>query len=376
MASSSISYRDDIGRASPLLTGRLLAFVYLGVFGLFLLILVVVALWGRASDGDPVARLVMPSRPHLMRARHAAAEQPEPAAIKNVPPATVSPENPPGVLPPPVRPVVPPPAAAGTNPADPALIEQTPQGPLPRIGNDGRTPMMAYAPFVPSTRAPRIAVVISGLGISAKGTALAIEELPPMVTLAFAPYENDVQRWVAQARARGHEVLLEVPMEPFDFPDSDPGPHTLRAAVGEETNTQRLVWSLTRFTGYAGITNLLGGRLLADEDSLAPIMTYVSRRGLMFFDSGPQNRSVAPEVARRINAPYVQSEITLDTIQTGMEIDARLSELEKLARTNGSAAATGFLVPVTVDRVANWAKGLEGRGVVLVPASAIVAQGK
>jgi polysaccharide deacetylase 2 family uncharacterized protein YibQ len=59
-----------------------------------------------------------------------------------------------------------------------------------------------------------------------------------------------------------------------------------------------------------------------------------------------------------------------------MEIDARLSELEKLARTNGSAAATGFLLPVTIDRVANWAEGLEGRGFVLVPASAIVAPSK
>src|SRR5262249_6199567 len=145
-----------------------------------------------------------------------------------------------------VPPVVSRPVSAGANlVADPALIEQTPQGPLPRIGSDGRTPMTAYAPTAPSTKAPRIAVVISGLGISAKQTELALQELPPMVTLAFAPYENDVPRWVAQARAKGHEVLLEVPMEPFDFPDSDPGPHTLRAAVGEETNTQRLTWSLT-----------------------------------------------------------------------------------------------------------------------------------
>lgn len=374
MAVSSISYSEMI--VAPSRPGRLLAFLYFGVFGLFLLTLIAVALWGRASDGDPVARLNVPARRALAPQRHASIEQPAVPAPNGVVPSPVHPSLalPP---PPPVPPVVSRPVSAGANlVADPALIEQTAQGPLPRIGSDGRTPMSAYAPPVPSTKAPRIAVVISGLGISAKGTALALQELPPMVTLAFAPYENDVQRWVAQARARGHEVLLEVPMEPFDFPDSDPGPHTLRAAVGEETNTQRLTWSLTRFTGYAGITNLLGGRLLADADSLAPIMTYVSRRGLLFFDSGPQNRSVAPEVARRINAPYVQSQVTLDTIQTGMEIDARLSELEKLARTDGSASATGFLVPVTVDRVVNWSKGLEERGFVLVPASAIVAPAK
>jgi polysaccharide deacetylase 2 family uncharacterized protein YibQ len=260
--------------------------------------------------------------------------------------------------------------------ADPALIEQSEQGPLPRIANDGREPMTAYAPPAPGGKAPRIAIVISGLGISARSTSAAIKELPENVTLAFAPYADDVQRWVVEARRDGHEVLLEIPMEPYDFPDSDPGPHTLRAAVGEESNMQRLIWSLTRFTGYAGVTNLLGGRLLADGDSLEPVMTYLARRGVLFFDSGPQAHSVAPDIARRIAAPYVQSAVSLDTIQTGMEIDARLSELEKLARTNGRAAATGFLYPVTIERVANWAHGLSGRGFVLVPVSALVVATK
>ena len=378
MATSSYAGTDD---AAPGRAGRVLAFAYFLVFALALCTLGAMTFFGHASDGDPVARLAMPVR-HVSRAapiKSASLPPPiqnagTPGPILPGPNAQVPPNAPPPST---VTPGASEPPTSGPNlTVDPALIEKTAEGPLPRIANDGRTPMNAYAPPATTDKGFRIAIVISGLGISAKGTALAIQQLPPAVTLAFAPYESDVAKWVAEARRQGHEVLLEVPMEPYDFPDSDPGPHTLRAAVGEETNTQRLQWAMTRFTGYAGITNLLGGRLLADGDSLEPIMTYVARRGLLFYDSGPQNRSVAPEVAKRINAPYVQSEITLDTIQTGMEIDARLSELEKLARTNGSAAASGFLLPVTIDRVANWAKGLEGRGFVLVPASAIVAQSK
>ena len=159
------------------------------------------------------------------------------------------------------------PVLAGRNlVADPALIEQTAQGPLPKIGADGRTPMTAYAPPVAPFKGPRIAIVVNGLGLSARTTSAAIQTLPAAVTLSFAPYESDVQRWVGEARRAGHEVLLEIPMESYDFPDSDPGPHTLRAAAGEESNTERLVWSMTRFTGYAGITNLQGGRFLADAD--------------------------------------------------------------------------------------------------------------
>ena len=161
-------------------------------------------------------------------------------------------------------------------------------------------------------------------------------------------------------------------MEPFDFPDSDPGPHTLRAGVDEDSNLQRLTWSLSRFTGYAGITNLLGQRFLSDSEVMSPTMTYLARRGLYFYDNGVSAQSVAPQVASASAAAFAQSNETLDGIQTALEIDRHLSALEDEARAHGSAIGSGFLYPVTVERVAAWSKTLAGRGFVLVPVSAIV----
>ncbi|MDE3117330.1 MAG: divergent polysaccharide deacetylase family protein, partial [Pseudomonadota bacterium] len=223
---------------------------------------------------------------------------------------------------------------------------------------------------------PEIALVVSGLGISAKATEEALKTLPPGVTLAFAPYAGDVQRWVSLARKLGHEVLLEVPMEPYDFPDSDPGPHTLRPTLDEQGNLDRLRWALTRFTGYAGVTNLLGDRFMASDSALSPVMTFLTRRGLFFYDSGTNARSAAGGVAGATGAAYVKSALTIDTIQSSMEVDQKLSELEARARTLGTASGSGFVYPVTIERVADWAKGLPGRGFVLVPASAIVGKAK
>ena len=257
--------------------------------------------------------------------------------------------------------------------ADPALIENTPQGPLPRVADDGRTPMAAYAAPAPSGKF-RIAIVVSGLGLSAKATAATLASLPSGVTLAFAPYGDDVQHWVSQSRQLGHEVLLEVPMEPLDFPDSDPGPHTLRSGVDRDANGQRLDWALSRITGYAGVTNLLGQRFMADADALAPTIAQLSRRGLYFYDNGAVPQSAAADVAGRAGAPFVKATETLDGIQTALEIDKHLSDLEAQARDHGSAVGSGFLYPVTVERIAAWAKGLGKRGFVLVPLSAIVTQ--
>ena len=219
---------------------------------------------------------------------------------------------------------------------------------------------------------PRIAIIIGGLGISAKDTVAALAGLPPQITLAFAPYAGDVQKWVTLARRQGHEILLEVPMESFDFPDSDPGPHTLRAGASEGANTERLVWALTRFTGYTGVTNLLGGRLLSDSDSLEPVLAYLARRGILFFHNGIATRSAVPEAASRTGVAFAQATLTIDSIQTAMEIDHELSELENQARVHGAASGSGFIYPITLERVAHWAAGLDGRGFVLVPASAIV----
>ena len=255
--------------------------------------------------------------------------------------------------------------------ADPALTENSALGPLPRIADDGRKPMTAYAAAAADGKF-KIALVMTGLGLSAKATQAAISGLPQAVTIGLLPYAADAPRWLSAARGAGHEVVLQVPMEPFDFPDSDPGPHTLRTASATSANTERLNWALTRFTGYAGVTNLLGDRFLSDSDALAPILSTLSRRGLYFYDTGSTLRSVVPSVAGGLGAPFAQGMTNIDTIQTALEIDRRLAELENAARTHGSAVGTAFVYPVSVERIALWAKSLQSRGFVLVPVSAIV----
>lgn len=348
--------------------GRLLAFACLAVFALLVLTAAAVTFLGDPHAGDPVLRQDLPAALVATAApAHAAAQNPSgTTALADAGP-------PPPVAPPKVTEQL---FAGKALIADPSLVENTPDGPLPRIADNGATPMRAYAPPVANDGRPRIAIVVAGLGISAKATEDAIRLLPPGVTLAFAPYAADVQHWAGEARKAGHEVLLEVPMEPYDFPDSDPGPHTLRSGVGEDSNTERLVWAMTRFSGYAGVTNLLGGRYLSDANAVEPMLTYLGRRGLMFYDNGSASHSAVPDVAGRVGTAYAQADSTIDKIETSFEIDRRLSSLEAIARSRGTASGAGFIHPLTIDRVVHWSEGLAGRGFVLVPASAIVTETK
>jgi hypothetical protein len=241
---------------------------------------------------------------------------------------------------------------------------QGPGGLLPIIAQDGRTPAEAYArPFV-SNGKPRIAVVIGGLGLNAKATRQAIETLPPQVTLSFVPYADGLQGWIDLARAHGHEVLLEAPMEPIDYPENDPGPYTLLAEAQPADTVRKLEWLLSRATGYYGVTNYLGSKFVTSDPAMTTFASALRARGLAFIDDGSAAR-------RAGGVPRASADKIIDDQLSAEAIDQQLMGLEAGAVQTGRALGAGFAYPVTLSQVARWAQGLEQRGYQLAPASAL-----
>ena len=266
-----------------------------------------------------------------------------------------------------------PPVASLPPAPDPALVDATADGPLPKIARDGRKPWQVYARPVPAgtQTVRRIALVVSGMGISESATAHAIETLPPEVTLSFAPYGARLQEWIDKARAAGHEVLLELPMEPFGYPQNDPGPHTLLTGGDTGENISRLEWLMSRFTGYAGVMNYQGARFTASSAALKPVLAALGARGLLYVDNGSSARSIAPTLAREIGLPIVQANRIVDPVQNPEIIATSLDMLKEASQQSGAALGVASGFPVTVDALAQWAVSLEKQGYVLVPATAL-----
>lgn len=256
---------------------------------------------------------------------------------------------------------------------DPALIEKTAEGPLPKIGRDGRRPSQVYArPLAPGTpEARRIALVVSGMGISESATAHAIEVLPPEVTLSFAPYGSNLQQWIEKARDAGHEVLLELPMEPFGYPQNDPGPHTLLTSADGAENVSRLEWLMSRFTGYAGVMNYQGARFTTSPTALKPVLAALEARGLLYIDNGASARSLAPTLARDVGLPAIQANRIVDPVQNPEVIATSLDMLEEASQQSGVALGVASGFPVTVDALVQWTASLKKDGFTLVPATAL-----
>ena len=255
---------------------------------------------------------------------------------------------------------------------DPALSEPTPRGLVPKIGADGRQPWSAYArPFTEPPTRPRLAIVLQDMGLNGQLTALAADRLPPAISFAFNPYAPDLAAQVERARSKGHEVLLGLPMEPFDYPTSDPGPYTLLTSLNDQENTRRLDWALARVSGYIGFTNLMGGKYTSSPEHMRSIAGVMKARGLMFFDARTAPRSVAARIMREAGGVYAFSNRQIDAQPTAQLVDARLEELERMAKLNGIAIGTALPYPVTLDRLLAWTATLDAKGLALAPVSAI-----
>jgi len=189
------------------------------------------------------------------------------------------------------------------------------------------------------------------------------------------PYADGPKPWIDGARAAGHEILLSVPMEPAKFPAVDPGPRALLTALSPQENMARLHWALSRMSGYVGVVDDMGSRFTEAKAMLEPVLADIKQRGLMYLDSRSSPRSVVPDIAREIGLTWASNTATIDDSANAEAIDARLAALERIAGSEGRAIGIGRALPVTLDRVRRWAGGLERRGLVLAPVSAMANAG-
>lgn len=268
------------------------------------------------------------------------------------------------------------PAAVGQNLRvahlpDRALVEDGPDGLLPVRAADGRRPFDVYARPWSGARGARVALVIGGLAVSQTGTQDAIRKLPAEVTLGFAPQGNSITRWMQEARRKGHEIVLQLPLEPFDYPTVDPGRNTLTVEASPEENIDRLHWVLSRTTNYTGVMNYMGARFSGDAEALAPVMSDLGKRGLLYLDDGSSGRSQAEAQALKNGVPFAAADTAIDGVRERGEILKKLDELERTARAKGFALGTGSAFDVTIDAVTGWVNEAKKRGVEIVPVSAL-----
>ncbi|HLO78332.1 MAG TPA: divergent polysaccharide deacetylase family protein, partial [Magnetospirillum sp.] len=210
---------------------------------------------------------------------------------------------------------------------------------------------------------PRLAVVVTGLGLDKDATEAAITKLPAEVTLAFSPYAGGLDKWIKKAREFGHEIVVMLPAEPVGFPARDPGPWGLLVANSVDENLSRMEQALARAPGAVGV--LAPDGAFVRSDKLKPVLTALKDRGLIFLGDGARID---------VDVPGALVTTTLDTDLFRDAIEARLNAAARAARDSGSGLVVVSPRPVAFDRLVGWLDRLGDQGVAVAPATGIVKQ--
>jgi uncharacterized protein len=222
-----------------------------------------------------------------------------------------------------------------------------------------------------SNKPARIALLLRGIGRNDADAADAIDSLPSAVSLGFWPYATEGRRLASQAREKGHEIIIQLPLEPADYPTSNPGPDTLLTSLPPEQNAERLEDVLKRFEGHSGVTNLMGGKMLQAKAQMKPVLEDLKARGLLYVGESTRTHTTVRELAREINLRFGAADVLIDSRPSAEAVDKALSRLVTIARQRGSAIGVGNANAVTVQQVHAWSDTLAAQGITLVPIGAL-----
>ncbi|MCD6035933.1 MAG: hypothetical protein K0R63_1674 [Rickettsiales bacterium] len=330
-----------------------------------------------------------------------AAATPDPKALptkeasdakKDVPPAPMA--EPAAPLPTvPVKPIaeapkLAEPAPTAQAPAPTVLEKEQPKKPahLEKTAEEiGSTPPVAVAPDVAASlkgtetistqKTKYVAILITGLGLSSIPSGQALE-LPPEVTMGFSPYTSDIDDWVERAVKRGHEVFLGLPMEPQDYPISDPGPYALISSLSDTENLERLHWILEVTKGYAGVYSPRFEKFTFSLRVVHPILEELKKRGVSFVYGGDAENYSLLNLTDQLGVPTVGTDYVIDETITPSGIAKALKDLETVADKNGYAVGVGRPYPVTTAMLREWLMTLDAKNIRLVPVSELLSHKK
>ncbi len=268
----------------------------------------------------------------------------------------------------PAAPVRPAHKAAAQQPARPAALPKPAVIPRPA---PAPTPAL---PAFPKGRG-KIAIVLDDWGYSLKQMPdlAAIDAPLTLAVLPGLPHSAEVSE---RAAARGHEVILHMPMEALDPGAPREEGRTILQGMGKAEILKLLDRSLATVPLARGISNHQGSKVTSDPASMEVVLREAKRRRLYFLDSFVTGQSVCAEVARKLEVPFAQRAVFLDNEESAARIRERLVELARAAAERGEAIGIGHDRPVTMECLRRAVPELEKAGYTLVPVSELAEEAR
>jgi polysaccharide deacetylase 2 family uncharacterized protein YibQ len=218
------------------------------------------------------------------------------------------------------------------------------------------------------TAALRIAVIVDDLG-ARRDVFDGLREIRRPLTVAVLP-GLPLSEWTArEATQSGMEVLLDLPMEPYRYPEVDPGPGVLLMSMTPRELQVQLGGHLASVPGAVGITNHMGSRMTEDRASMRTVLEVMAGRRLFLVDGLTSNLSVAYDEAKAQGLRAGRRQVTVDHMAGEAGDRLRWDEVTWWAEKRGEVIVIAHGHPLTARLLREYVPRWEARGMRLVPVS-------
>ena len=211
---------------------------------------------------------------------------------------------------------------------------------------------------------PKLAIILDDLG-SDSNAAEAIFALQVPLTISVLPFHAHSTEIAEEAKRRGFEVMLHLPMQAVGNELAEP--RQLHAGMSEAEVAKEINEMLESVPTAVGVNNHEGSLATQDAKLMAELMPLLKQRGLFFVDSRTTAATVAFDAAGQAgvrsgyrNVPF------LDDVEDVAAIRKQLEVAMRGAEEKGAAIAIGHPHKETLEALREMLPQAGAQGVQLV----------
>jgi uncharacterized protein len=214
----------------------------------------------------------------------------------------------------------------------------------------------------------RVAVIVDDLG-GRRDVFESLVGLGRPLSVAVLP-ELPLSTAIARAAVRaGIEVLIDLPMEPYRYPELDPGPGALLRAMTPAELRAAVARHLAALPEATGVMNHMGSRLTEDRERVRALLEPLRARALFFVDAFTTNLSVGYDEAAALGVRAARRHVLVDHAGGEAGDRAAWDRVAPWVARRGEAVVIAHGHPLTARLLREYIPRWEARGIRLVRAS-------
>jgi hypothetical protein len=164
----------------------------------------------------------------------------------------------------------------------------------------------------------------------------------------------------------GYQGVIGLPLEPYDYPNPDPGPLTILTGASPEENRRKTNSVLAKTPQETSVIGEYGSRFTLSEAELEPVMKEIRNHGGAFIDPRTTLYSKVPKIGKILAMDWYQIGLTLPLRSNAKDAEAFFKKVIRNAQENGIVIVSIPAIPDFISLLENWMDVLEDKGITLV----------